>query len=330
MKRVVSVFLALCFTGGVLAWAQEASEQKAGEFKLPHRETLRTPDDIVRQFEAPEVTSYVLDDGDELTIEIWGRTELSGKHVIGPDGKISLPLTGPIALAGLTREDAERAVTKAYSAYYSNLAAVVRVDKYNSFRVMVLGRVGVPGPLAFDHQPTLLDVLTKSAVLPVGGLGTDKSNLVRCAIFRGRDQIVWIDLKPLINQGHTELNIRLARNDTVYLPDGNDQLVYVLGEVKSPGAQRLTPSMTFLTLVALAGGPTVDAAQTHIVLIRPSTNQQEEIGLQTLLKQGQKSNYSLEEGDIVYVPSRKLANFGYVLQKVSAITGFAILATVAK
>ncbi|HTF70461.1 MAG TPA: polysaccharide biosynthesis/export family protein [Edaphobacter sp.] len=82
--------------------------------------------------------AYVLDDGDELTVNVWGRPELTGKQVIGPDGQISLPLAGQITLAGKTREEARGAIAAALSRYYENLAVTVTVDRYTSFRIMIL------------------------------------------------------------------------------------------------------------------------------------------------------------------------------------------------
>jgi len=301
-----------------------------GDFEVFHKEQKTSTEDAVKAFEAPLVESYTLDDGDEISVDVWGRPELSAKHIIGPDGVITLPLVGSISIEGKTREQARDAITQALSKYYSDLAVTVRVDHYISFKVMVLGRVGAPGALNFDSQPTLLDVITKAAALPVGGIGADKSNLVRCAIIRGRDQIIWVDLKPLLRDGRLDLNIRLARNDVVYLPDANDQSVYVLGAVKTPGAFRLTPSMSILDALALSGGPTDDASASHIELVRPNYDQQHEIPLQSLLDARGRINYALQEGDIIYVPSRRLAKFGYVLQKLAPLTGFAIVGGLAK
>jgi polysaccharide export outer membrane protein len=299
-------------------------------FQLPKQDRRNAAADVIRQFEAPESDSYRMDNGDDLSIDVWGRSELTGKHTIGPDGKITMPLIGSFKLAGKTREEAQESITSALAKYYSDLSVTVSVEHYNSFRVFVLGRVGVPGPVVFDRQPTLLDVLAKSASLPIGGVSTDKSSLVRCAVFRGREQAIWIDLKPLLNDGRLDLNIRLARNDIVYLPDANDQLVYVLGFVKTPGGIHLTPSMSYMDALSLAGGPTEDAALAHIMLIRPRSGQKLEIPFKTSLDPKVRVNYSLEEGDIVYVPARAMQKIGYVLQKVSSVTGFAVLGTIAK
>jgi hypothetical protein len=66
------------------------------------------------------------------------------------------------------------------------------------------------------------------------------------------------------------------------------------------------------------------------MLIRPRSGQKLEIPFKTSLDPKVRVNYSLEEGDIVYVPARAMQKIGYVLQKVSSVTGFAVLGTIAK
>ena len=186
-ERLMAAIVLLFLAAGVRA---QQSAAQGGDFRLLHNEDRTSTEEMVKEFEAPPVEAYALDDGDEISVDVWGRPELSGKHLIGPDGVITLPLAGSILLTGKTRDEAREAIARALSKYYADLAVTVGVDHYSSFKVMILGRVGVPGALNFDRQPTLLDVITKAAGLPVGGIGADKSNLVRCAIFRGRDKVI--------------------------------------------------------------------------------------------------------------------------------------------
>jgi polysaccharide export outer membrane protein len=171
-----------------------------------------------------------------------------------------------------------------------------------------------------------MQVLTRADSLPVGGSGSEKAGLVRCAIFRGNDKIVWIDLRELFSRGNLSLNIRLARNDVVYLPDAEDQLVYVLGSVQHPGAFRLSADMSFLDAFSLAGGLTEDGDSKHIALIRPQTGDQRQIAFKDLIAAKPDLNASLKEGDIIYVPERGIAKIGYLIQKTSPLSTFAILA----
>lgn len=286
-------------------------------FTTPNKSKSFTTAELLAQFDAGEERDYSLGAGDELTVDVWDHPELSGKHIVGPDGKITLQHAGSLIVAGLTRDEAAEEIKQLLGRFYYNLLVTVRVDKYTSYRVMILGRVTNPGTLFFDTAPTLLEVITRAGGLPIGGTGAEKAALARCAVFRGRDKVVWIELKNVLNATDLSLNIRLRRNDLVYLPDSDDQLVYVLGEVRTPGAYRLTPNMSFLDALSLAGGPTRDASNSKMHIIRQGKQIETEFSFNSLLKADSKLNYSLSEGDIVYVPPRRLARFGYVIDKLN-------------
>lgn len=310
--------------------ASEVVDEPAPSFHQQQKIVRLSPLDLIKQFEAEPETTYHLGSGDELTVEVWNRPELSGKHIVGPDGRITLPLIGAFKLAGLSRDEAPAGIAAALSAFYTNPSVMVRIDRYVSNRIFILGRVANPGVLQFDFQPTLLDVITRAGALPIGGVGADKAALGRCAIFRGRDQILWVDLKQVLSAGNLAYNIRLRRDDLVYMPDSDDQLVYVLGEAMRPGAFHLSPSMSFMDALAQAGGPAANASQTHIFLLRPRQNLKRQVNLKEVYSGKTNANIQLEEGDIVYLPKSKMASFGYLVQQIAPLTSFAIIASLAK
>ena len=287
------------------------------------KENGATPAELLQAFEAAPETDYTLGDGDEFELTVWDRPELSGKHVIGPDGKVTLPYAGLLQAAGLTREALADAAKQKWAAYYNSLNATVRVLRYDSNRIFVLGRVANPGVLRFESQITLLEAVTRAGGLPIGGLATDKAALTRCLVFRGRDKLVWIDLKSLLNGSNLTLNLHLQRNDTLYLPDSEDQVVYVMGEVKRPGPVRLTSDLTFLGALAQAGG-TTDEATSRARLIRPSTAEEGELDLRNFYKSSRAINPSLQDGDILYVGKNGAAKVGYIFQKLGPLTGWLV------
>lgn len=258
---------------------------------------------------------YRLGAGDQIQLQVAGRPDISGRHILGPDGAITIPIAGVVGLETLTREEAASRVQSALDRYYVNPAVQIIVELYTSFRVTVLGRVQVPGQLAFDKQPTLLEALAKAGSLPV----IDKlATLTRCAVFRGRDRIIWVDLKRLLNAGDARYNIRLTRGDLIYIPDSFDTLVYVFGSVHKPGAYRLTPDMSLLDALSQAGGPNEDAQPEEIGIYRPSRQLQQRIRLSDLKSARQRVNFALEEGDVIYVPRSGIATFGYVTRNLAA------------
>ncbi|MCX7205549.1 MAG: SLBB domain-containing protein [Proteobacteria bacterium] len=263
---------------------------------------------------------YRLAEGDSLQITVWNRPELSGKQLLGPDGRLTIALAGTMKLNGETRETAAKQISESLSAYIRKPAVFVGVEQYTGNRVTILGRVQNPGVQQFDRQPYLLEALARAGSLPV----IDKqATLTRVAVFRGRDRIIWVDLKKLLNRGELAYNIRLKPNDLVYIPDSFDTLVYVLGAVHKPGAYRLTPDMSLMDALSQAGGPNDDAAPEQIAIYRPSKQANETTPLKTLLNREKMVNFSLEEGDVIYVPKSGVAETGYVVRQL--IPGLSIL-----
>lgn len=294
-------------------------------FQIKPRERKISTLEMLKEFEGPAEEGYRLGEGDEITLEFWGRPELSGKHTVGPDGTVTLPLVGTVKFTGLSREEAAGAAVKALANYYADLTATVRVDRYTSNRVFILGRVSSPGMLSFETPPTLLEALTRAGSLPVGGVGAEKAALSRCTIFRGSDMIAWVDLKKLLAEGNLAYNLRLKKNDIIYIPDSDTQLIYVLGEVKSPGAYRLTPDMSFIDAIGQAGGITNDAVPQKIQVIRIQGGLNAEIDLRDLLKPNGKINLALEEGDVIFIPRRRLARAGYVFEKINPFLSLLVI-----
>ena len=278
-------------------------------------------DDELPQIQ-PAGGRYILGSGDVVTVTVWGHPELSGKRVIGPDGEIQLPFVGSFRVAGLSADDASRKITSALREDYLNTAASLTIDSYESNQVIVLGHVAHQGVQIFSGDPTLLEALAKAGVAP--STKDDPSAMpARCAIVRGRDRVMWIDLRPLARGKDISLNIPLHRNDIVFVPDQDDQLVYVMGQVKNPGPYAMTANMSFLEALSRAGGPNDNAQQGKIVLARPSNNTEQVVDLEDFVHQ-KGSNDQLEPGDIVYVPKSGMAKVGYVLQQLNPLASMAL------
>ncbi len=295
------------FIPGETEYSADMFEPKDYSSKTSSLEAIQAFKEEIKQTE-----NYLLFDGDMVTLEVVGRQELNGQHRIGPDGRITLPVAGPIKIRNMSREEAAASIMEALKVYYSNIYVTVRVDDYSSNRVIVIGRVENPGYLQFDTPPSLLEILAKAGGLP---LLRKEQVLTRCAVIRN-DKILWVDLKRLL-MGDTSLNVPLQRNDLVYIPDSADTSVFVLGAVNQPGVFRLTPQMSFIDALSQAGGIHKDGNSSELHLIRISKGINREIDLSDLLEPDPQLNVALEEGDIIYVPRHGVSKIGYVLQQIN-------------
>jgi polysaccharide export outer membrane protein len=312
--------LLLLLAGGCL-YAQDAAQQpgQSSAQEPPDPQLKPNPMEALRNFEPAADEEYRLGRGDEILVDFSGRPEMQAKLVVGPDGRISLPLIGDIMLADHTRAESAKAIEAALAEYYSNMSVMVTVTKYTSNKILLLGAVERPGALAFDGTPTLLEALTR------GGLVTGTSRVgqipERCAIYRGHDQVIWVQLKDLIESGNTLADLRLRRDDVVFVPSMTEHFVSVLGEVNRPGAIQLTSTSTLATVIAAAGGFSDKAGNMpHIQIVDPASGSSRNLSFSDVLNPVRSLEITLKPGEIIFVPRSGFYKATYILERLNPLT----------
>jgi polysaccharide export outer membrane protein len=341
MKHDINPLTALCLgallhAGAVSLHAQQPSspqqvqagsqiQQPVTSQQIADPQLKLSPLKQLEKFEPSADEEYELGPGDEINLNFPGRPELSAKYTIGPDGRITLPLAGSITLANMTRSAAAKAIIDALAPYYTNLTATVGVDKYGSNRVTVLGNVKNPGPMLFDSTPTLLDVIARGGMM---ASSNSKNGMPEtCTIYRGNDKIVTVDLTSLLQSGNALADMRLRRNDIVFIPFQQESFVSVLGEVMHPGAVPLTRESNLATIIAAAGGIGEGAGGSpNIQIIQKSTGKIRTIHYKELMTPKGMDEVALNSGDVIMVPKSGFYKSTYILQRLSPITSLMSIA----
>jgi polysaccharide biosynthesis/export protein len=274
--------------------------------------------DVIDLYEANLAKEYYIGPGDRIKIEVWRRPELTGEHVVGPYGDITLNLLGEFKLGGKTIKEAVDSIKDLYGRYYDDPVVTIKILEYINNKVYVLGRVSNPGVIHLDGSATLLEAMSIAGGLPAQGKTVP---LTKCYIIRGKEQIIWIDLNQLLEKANIRLNIGLANNDIIYIPDSTDASVFVMGEARNPGSYPIQQSgLTILDAINLAGGTTEDANNGNIRLIRGMKEQDgvKTIDLNKMIAQGDLSqNFILKDNDIIYIPRKGIAKFNYYLRQIN-------------
>ena len=121
-------------------------------------------------------SKYTLGVGDRFRLNVYNEPTVSGLEFgVGADGTVSLPLVGPVPVAGKTIHDAELAIAAKYAdGYLANPKVNVDITAYRPF--YILGEVKLPGEYPFANGLTVL-----SAVAKAGGF-TYRANQTRVFI----------------------------------------------------------------------------------------------------------------------------------------------------
>lgn len=279
--------------------------------------------------EAHHAAGYRLGAGDHLTVDVWSRPELSGSLVIGPDGAITLPVVGDLRIAGMYRSDALEAIRAHFARAYTDLVVTMRVDTYDSLRVVVLGQVSSPGELVFSAPPDLLRAIGGAGGVsePADALSTAQPEVIaagqsrnwRATILRGREAVLWVDLNSLLRDGDLSLNVPLIAGDVVHVSSEAIAMFYVLGQVASPGIYPMRKGATMVDALAMAGGTTDDADDDGVRLLRPGAGARSDFDYDTYAVGRFELDMPLQAGDVIYVPTSIAGEVGYFLSTIAPL-----------
>ena len=212
-RTPLSTVLAIMLLGGSLT----ACSHVDGEPLTPApRPTANFPNIGYADWTEQE-PSYRFYPGDEVEVSVASATELNKSATVQPDGRIVLPLLGPVMAADRTIYELEDAITEAYGSQLLRPQVQVSVKATTPLKVFVGGEVGNPG--VYD-MPGDVDALR--AVIQAGGFKSSSKRSQVVIIRRGPDGRAMLRtadlLKGMINPGSGVDQIPLRRFDIVYVP----------------------------------------------------------------------------------------------------------------
>ena len=270
----------------------------------------------VEAFGGAAQQEYRLGPGDKFAFIVRGRPEISREEiVVSPDGEVALPRAGVVNVAGRSLKNVTQELQNTLKQHYEDPEVTLVMKVFANNRVFVLGRVANPGAVPFNGRGSLLEALSLAGGLPVD---TGKSFLSRCMIVRGSEMVVWVDLRDLLENGNMALNAKLQNGDVIFIPQSEDQLAYVMGQVVQPGVHVLRSSQTVLDAVMSRGGPSREADVSKVILARQVQGRGiiEQIDLRDILTKGDmRKNYTLKDGDIVYVGESGASRVNYYITR---------------
>ena len=130
-----------------------------------------------------------------------------------------------------------------------------------------------------------------------------------------------VDFEALFLQGDLEQNKNIAPDDFLYFPPLEVREIYVLGDVRLPGAVALENAPTAVAAIAAKGGFGEKAYKSKILIVRGSLTNPQTISFNCAdVLNGKSADFKLEARDIIYVPKRPWAIAEELLE--AAITDF--------
>lgn len=256
---------------------------------------------------------YRLGPEDILEIYVDRHNDLSRVVVVGPDGKISLPLIGDVMAQSLTRTELQKQIATKFKDFITDPMVTVLIQSFNSFKVYVLGQVNRPGLYSLKGKPFLMEAISMA-----NGF-TDFANTEDITI-RKNGEIKKVDVNAYLqNKEALGRDFMLQAGDTVFVSKlEHEKKVFVLGEVNMPGAYELKRKISLLEALALAGSYKSTSNLDDIVIERRTKVKKiiYHVNLGRVLDEGDLAqNIDIFPGDSIYVPRgsmRKIMVLGEV------------------
>lgn len=219
----------------------------------------------------PTPRNYPLSAGDEVLIDVWGDSELNLKLTLSPEGTIIIPNVGPVALSGLTIEEAENRIKQELGKIMWNLVdgkepntfVSVGLGKIRSIKVNIVGEAVAPGTYTLSSLASLFN-----ALYAAGGVN-DIGSLRNIRVYRNNKEIANLDVYDYLLNGKYDTNIRLEDNDMIII-EPYEQLVNTHGKIKRNRTFELHKGETLEDLLKMAGGFTGDAFTEDVTIKRKS------------------------------------------------------------
>jgi polysaccharide export outer membrane protein len=182
--------------------AGQGGRETAGQSNIPNAKRV--------------VDDYIIGPSDVLAINVWKDAELTRTVTVRPDGKISLPLVGELAVSGLTTLTVQRLIAQRLTEYISTPQVTVIVQEVKSKTYVIVGKVAKPGAYELGKPTTILE-----AIATAGGL-LDFAKVSKINIIRRRDggasETLHFDYKKALKGKNPEQNVELKSGDTIVVP----------------------------------------------------------------------------------------------------------------
>ena len=243
-----------------------------------------------------DAQTYRVGVGDILRIQVSDHAELDRDEIgVLPDGSVSLPLIGTLPVMGLTLAEIARAAEAGYSkARLRDPRVVISITRSQSRLRQFMQHLGADRGVnkvtytVFDKDPLEVPLIPPVAIdRPLSVIRED----IRAAYAR-------------------EFGDQLAV--TVNLIRRAEPTLYVMGEVKKPGAMGLLRPVNLVTAIANAGGFTETADETAVLVLRPRPDFNYDYWTfdlkRGLLSEEQQGRFSLQGNDVVYVARSQIAD----------------------
>ncbi|BCL71478.1 sugar transporter [Vibrio nigripulchritudo] len=240
----------------------------------------------------PVPLDYVVESGDELKVQLYGKTNQELRLKVDREGKVYFPEFGPLAVSGQSFAQIREQIRQLVEQKVLGVDVVVTMGNMRTMQVYIVGETTQPGAYNVNGLTTMTQALVAS-----GGI-KETGSLRNVQLKRKGETVATLDLYALLMNGETSSDVRLRAGDTIFIPT-KSSTVAVDGQVLRPAIYELSGSTSLENVLSLSGGILPQAYLSKISVRRQTASGQEQFTLDITHSSG--LNFMVKPGDEIEV-----------------------------
>lgn len=280
-------------------------------------DTKKKQEEELQQLANEEGLVYRMNSGDKISISVYGHEDLGIITRISPDGTIGMLFLGQVQLSGRTIIEARDEIERGLTPYVKHPVVGVTVLEVASETITISGAVSKPGMYNISASTRLADAYAMaggSASRLHHGSEVDTANLDASVIIRN-GRVLPVNIRAAVESGDKLNNIKLHKDDYIYIMPRLDASITICGEVPSPARRFFEPGIGILEALTDAGWMK-ETHWSHVIIIRDGLVNPKlyKIDIDGILV-GKCKNVLLKANDIIYVPKDNLTEYNVFVRK---------------
>ena len=230
------------------------SELNAGVLRRDNKDIVRFGDNFFSSYQSTFLPvnepnfdgNYILDVGDELTIQLIGQTKFIKKFKINRDGSIDLPEVGKIYLASKSLQEAEVIIQKMVEDSFFGVTSTVSLTDLRDMNILMVGNVIQPGMYILQGGASIIQAIFNAG--GISDLGSYRSILHK----RNNEVINQIDLYQVVAFGNFAFSSSLRSGDSLVVQSKGAEVV-LFSESLNDAIYEVLPGESLADILEFAG-----------------------------------------------------------------------------
>lgn len=263
-------------------------------------EVFRTTDGA----QAPD--TYVLGEGDEVHISIFGSSQTEIHQRIAADGSIQPAGSSKIFLKGMTMAQARKAIQSKLASHYSfrEDQIAVTITTARTVQVSIYGEVGVQGGFTLSALNSVFNALAAA------GGPSEMGSVREIQLSRGGKNTK-LDLYTYMTKPDAKIQYDIQNGDVIFVPIAQN-VVSISGAVNRPMRYEMVKGEGLKQLIEYAGGLVYNAYMDYVQVERYENGERKYLEFNLADVMSGKQKVDLHNGDAVLIHQSDVPMENYV------------------